>query len=108
MNRDRSYYRMQRNRKIAQRNKLAHDIMGNCIVCGKPLIECMMKDKKTGLLHKGNSGYLSDGRHVKTNSRKGHSTYRHKGAYGKDMYWSHSDQQKIDSMESQISEYAAS
>lgn len=107
MNRSRNYYRIQRKLHIQKRSRLAHDIMSNCVVCGKPLIECMMKDKKEGLLHKGNSGYLSDGRHKKTNSRKGHSNYRHKGTYGKDKYWSHSDQQKIDSMDSQISEYAS-
>lgn len=103
--RDRGYYRFQRNRKVKQRIRLAHDIMNNCIVCGKPLIECMMQDKKEGLLHKGNSGYLSDGRHIKTNARKGHSAYRHKGSYGKANFYSHHDQIQIDSMNYQLLEY---
>ena len=107
MNRDKGYYRRQRIRSIHRRVSLAKSIQGECIVCGKPLLECMLRDKKEGLLHKGNSGYLTDGRKVKTNRRKGHSAYRHKGAYGVGMYYSRHDRTQLDNMDYQMKEYVS-
>ena len=40
--------------------------------------------------------YGSAGTAIKTNTRKGHASYRHKGAYGKANNYSAHDQRQID------------
>lgn len=77
--RNRGYLRKQRLRNIERRKKLIsqRELMYHGY---KTLND---PDFKDGILHKGHSGRLGmGGTAVKTNTRKGHASYRHKGAYG--------------------------
>lgn len=66
-----------------------------------------MKDieQHKGHLANGNNGYLSDGTHVKANIRKGYASYRHKGVYGAANNYKRHDQQQVEVMEQDFSEY---
>lgn len=51
------------------------------------------------------NGYCGNaGRAVKTNRRKGHTTYRHKGAYGPANNYSRHDKQQVEDGVQQIKE----
>lgn len=85
--RNRGYLRKQRLRNIERRKKLIsqRELMYHGY---KTLND---PDFKEGMLHKGHSGRFGmGGTAVKTNTRKGHASYRHKGAYGQaDNYSRH-------------------
>lgn len=95
MNRDRAYYRKQRKKVIKKRLRLYKS---------KESFRSI-QDIVQGKLSRGNSGYLSLGKNKKTNSKKGHASYRHKGAYGKNMQYKKHDQTQLDDMKIQIDEY---
>ena len=120
MKRDRAYLRKQRRRKINQRKEMIknteNDFFKEYYVV--PYMEdSENKNHKTDLhlesVYGDKDGYLSKSHHgmlgmggttKKTNSRKGHASYRHKGTYGKaDQYTTH-DQRQIDAMEQDLKE----
>lgn len=92
--RDRGYYRKQRIRSIERRKNIIKQ-NGSCIRPFQPLDD---PNFEQGTLAKGHNGYCGKaGTAVKTNTRKGHASYRHKGAYGPgDNYKRHDKQQVID------------
>lgn len=71
---------------------------------------CHWRDKEEMPLGKWvNNNYVNmTGGRYKTNSRKGHSTYRSKGQYSSGNYYTASDQRKVDSLNSSLSEEWAS
>ena len=109
MERDRAYLRKQRKRKIKQRKKLIEDLDHNWYI--SPELRAGSKrdevtsGEKDGYLATGGNGFIgSMGTHKKTNTRKGHASYRHSGDYGKaDQYTTH-DQRQIDAMEHDLKE----
>ena len=79
LERNRGYLREQRLRNIERRKKLKSQ--RELMYYGYKTLND--PDFKDGILHKGHSGRLGmGGTAVKTNTRKGHASYRHKGAYG--------------------------
>ena len=91
--RNRGYLRKQRLRNIERRKKLIsqRELMYHGY---KTLND---PDFKEGMLHKGHSGRLGmGGTAVKTNTRKGHASYRHKGAYGPVDNYSRHDKQQVE------------
>lgn len=100
--RDRGYYREQRIRNINKRkNKIKHNT--------PPWWRWKTvedDDFVPGKIHKGHYGYLgSGGTNVKTNTRKGHASYRHKGAYGKADNYKRHDYQQVERMNIEEDEY---
>jgi hypothetical protein len=120
MERDRAYLRKQRRRKIKQRKEMIknteNDFFKEHYVV--PYMEdSENKNHKTDLhldsVYGDKDGYLSKshhgmlgmgGRARKTNTRKGHASYRHKGSYGKADEYSPHDQKQIDAMEHDMKE----
>lgn len=95
--RDRGYLRQVRLGKIKERKRMSKEMTGYFNPFG--IIEAVDEEHKDGYLAKGHNGYLSLGHKKKTNTRKGHASYRHKGAYGKaDNYTKH-DKKQIEAME---------
>ena len=100
--RNRGYLRKQRLRNIERRKKLIsqRELMYHGY---KTLND---PDFKEGMLHKGHSGRLGmGGTAVKTNTRKGHASYRHKGAYGPADNYSRHDKQQVEDGAQQIKEW---
>ena len=100
--RNRGYLRKQRLRNIERRKKLIsqRELMyhGYKTLNDPDFIE--------GMLHKGHSGRLGmGGTAVKTNTRKGHASYRHKGAYGPADNYSRHDKQQVEDGAQQIKEW---
>lgn len=93
MNRSRDYYRKQRSKKIRKRSRLISDLSNRTI----------QEDIVLGKLTDGSFGFLSCGTSKKTNSRKGHASYRHKGTYA-NQHKKH-DAIRIDDMNYQLKEY---
>lgn len=93
--RDRGYYRKQRIKSIKKRRRLIKNQKYDGTYYGKWIDE---PEFKSGILSKGHNGWLGRaGTAEKTNTRKGHASYRHKGAYGPgDNYKRHDKQQVID------------
>ena len=99
--RDRGYYRKQRIKSIKKRRRLIKDQKYTGSYCG----ECIDEPEfESGTLAKGHNGWLGNGgKAEKTNTRKGHASYRHKGAYGPgDNYKRHDKQQVIDCKQQEI------
>lgn len=92
--RSRGYFRAQRLKSIERRKDIIKH-KGSSIEPFEPLDD---PNFKPGILAKGHNGYCGNaGRSIKTNRRKGHSSYRHKGAYGPgDNYKKHDKQQVVD------------
>ena len=100
--RNRGYLRKQRLLNIERRKKLIsqRELMYHGY---KTLND---PDFKEGMLHKGHSGRLGmGGTAVKTNTRKGHASYRHKGAYGQADNYSRHDKQQVEDGAQQIKEW---
>lgn len=100
--RSRGYFRKQRLRNIERRKNLIseHEAVH---YLNKTLED---PDFKVGTLHKGHNGHLGmGGRAVKTNTRKGHSTYRHKGAYGPANNYKKHDRRQIEDGKQQIKDW---
>lgn len=120
MERGRAYLRKQRRRKIKQRKEMIknteNDFFKEKYVV--PYLEDPEeKNHKTDLhldsVYGDKDGYLSKSHHgmlgmggtaKKTNSRKGHASYRHKGTYGKADEYSPHDLKQIESMEQDLKE----
>lgn len=83
--RNRGYFRQMRLSKIRKRKEKIKAVGESRIA-------------EDGYLAKGHSGCLSLGKNTKTNTRKGHASYRHKGAYGEANKYTKHDQQQIDAM----------
>ena len=99
--RSRGYFRKQRLRNIERRKNLISEC--EAVRYLKTLED---PDFKEGTLHKGHNGHLGmGGKAVKTNTRKGHSTYRHKGAYGPADNYSRHDKQQVEDGAQQIKEW---
>ena len=91
--RKRGYLREQRLKSIKKRRRL---IKGQI---DEP-------EFKSGILAEGHNGLLGrGGTAVKTNTRKGHASYRHKGAYGPADNYSRHDKQQVEDGAQQIKEW---
>lgn len=90
--RRRDYYRKVRCKQILRRMKL------HALLSSKEL-------DTPGKLANGNAGFLSNGRHTKTNRKKGHCPYRCKGQNGPKENYMKKDQIQIDDMNLQMEEY---
>ena len=95
MNRNRGYYRKQRYKKIKKRLKLISILERNN--SSKTIV--------SGKLADGGFGFLSWGTSIKYNRKKGHSSYRHKSAYGKANSYKKHDAIQIEDMNYQLEEY---
>lgn len=62
------------------------------------------KEEDYTLMKFTNNNYVNETGGRKTNRRKGHSTYRSKGAYSSGYGYTASDQRKIDSLDSSLHE----
>lgn len=100
--RDRSFRIEQRELKIKKRQRMiksvAHpsdfvDLMPNNKHNNK--IVSALGDK-AGLLDKHDYGAITSGVSVKTNTRKGKASYKHKGAYGSANNYSRHDERQIE------------
>lgn len=100
MNRDREYNRMMREKKAEERYQKMRNIEPTW-----SLAPYEDTPKLRGQLSNGNNGYLSGGRNVKTNTRKGHASYRHKGAYGPENNYSVHDGTQVEDMRQQVEEW---
>lgn len=67
----------------------------------KSAINCI----KPGLLAKGDYGAITKGVSVKTKTKKGHSSYRHKGGYGKSLNYSKHDKNQINNMDQELEDF---
>ena len=83
-----------------------------CCICGQPLNDRQdgewidEPEFKSDVLAKGHNGLLGrGGTAVKTNTRKGHASYRHKGAYGPADNYSKHDKQQVEDGSQQIKEW---
>lgn len=102
--RDRGYLRHVKEKKIKKRKQMVKNSCPNWAFLIKQTIETKRKYKfdeaifgnKEGLLSKEGYGFINGGSSVKTNTRKGHAGYRHKGDYGKANNYKKHDQQQID------------
>lgn len=102
--RNRGYLREQRLKSIKKRRRLIKDQKK---YSGWYLGECIDElEFKSGILAKGHNGWLGrGGTAVKTNTRKGHASYRHKGAYGLADNYSKHDKQQVEDGVQQIKEW---
>ena len=100
--RNQGYFREQRLRSIEKRRRL----IKNQKYSGRYLGEWIDEPEfKSGILSKGHNGLLGrGGTAVKTNTRKGHASYRHKGAYGPTNNYSRHDKQQVEDGVQQIKE----
>lgn len=89
--------------KIKKRRRLIKDQKYSGWYLGKWIDEL---EFKSGILAKGHNGLLGrGGTAVKTNTRKGHASYRHKGAYGPADNYSKHDKQQVEDGAQQIKEW---
>ena len=100
--RNRGYYRERRLKSIERRKEIIRQ-NGSSIRPFEPLNDPNFKE---GTLAKGHNGYCGNaGKAVKTNRRKGHTSYRHKGAYGPANNYSRHDKQQVEDGVQQIKEW---
>ena len=93
--------RRRRKRKIKQRADLMLNI-DSCSTWNPAPIEELIS--ALGML--ANNNYVNGlGNGRKTNVRKKHSRYRHKGGYGKDKQWKPHDERQVEDMDQQIDDY---
>lgn len=91
--RNRGYLREQRLKSIKKRRRLIKGQKYSGRYLGEWIDE---PEFKSGVLAKGHNGLLGrGGTAVKTNTRKGHASYRHKGAYGPADNYSKHDKQQV-------------
>ena len=91
---NRSERRRRRTKKIKQRSNLI-----------KALNRWLDKDEfYYGKLANNNemNAVMSRGKSVKTNTRKSHSNYRHKGGYGSSNNYSPRDAKQVEDMDEQV------
>lgn len=101
--RNRGYLRAQRLKSIKKRRRLIKDQKYSGWYLGEWINE---PEFKSGTLAKGHNGWLGrGGTEVKTNTRKGHASYRHKGAYGPADNYSRHDKQQVEDGAQQIKEW---
>ena len=111
MSKNRGYLREMRQKKIAQRQrkiKNTHDVDQLCDRVETRRISKysdIISGKRDGLLAKHDYGFISGSLSVKTNTRKGQSSYRLKGSYGRSNNYKRSDQMKIDDVEDQLHDF---
>lgn len=100
--RNQGYFREQRLRSIEKRRRLIKNQKYSGAYLGRWIDE---PEFKSGILSKGHNGLLGrGGTAVKTNTRKGHASYRHKGAYGLANNYSRHDKQQVEDGVQQIKE----
>lgn len=106
--RTKSFRREMTAQKIKRRQNMAlsianHDGFRNFINAKhyKKLDEAI-HGSKPGLFAKHDYGAITSGTSSKTNARKRHASYRHKGGYGKSMLYTRHDQKQIDSLQEQL------
>lgn len=101
--RNRGYLREQRLKSIKKRRRLIKGQKYSGRYLGEWIDE---PEFKSGVLAKGHNGLLGrGGTAVKTNTRKGHASYRHKGAYGPADNYSKHDKQQVEDGSQQIKEW---
>lgn len=101
--RNRGYLREQRLKSIKKRRRLIKGQKYSGRYLGEWIDE---PEFKSGILAKGHNGLLGrGGTAVKTNTRKGHASYRHKGAYGPADNYSKHDKQQVEDGVQQIKEW---
>ena len=101
--RKRGYLREQRLKSIKKRRRLIKGQKYSGRYLGEWIDE---PEFKSGILAKGHNGLLGrGGTAVKTNTRKGHASYRHKGAYGPADNYSRHDKQQVEDGAQQIKEW---
>jgi hypothetical protein len=101
MNRTKPEQRANRRRKITQRKNLINSINKSWSEPNVPF--CDWAEIKDGYLNNNNdmNKYGKRGRAKKTNTKHGHASYRHKGAYGQAINRTVHDQRQIDDMNQQ-------
>lgn len=100
--RNQGYFREQRLRNIKRRWNIIKQ-KGSSIEPFEPLDD---PNFEPGTLAKGHNGYCGKaGTAVKTNTRKRHASYRHKGAYGPANNYSRHDKQQVEDRVQQIKEW---
>lgn len=101
MNRTKPEQRANRRRKIAQRKNLINSINRSWSNPGVDF--CDFAGIKDGYLNNNNemNKYGHGGYAKKTNTKHGHASYRHKGAYGAAINRSRHDQRQVDAMDQQ-------
>lgn len=101
--RNQGYFREQRLRSIEKRRRLIKNQKYSGAYLGEWINE---PEFKSGILSKGHNGWLGrGGTAVKTNTRKGHASYRHKGAYGPVNNYSRHDKQQVVDGKQQLKEW---
>jgi hypothetical protein len=101
MNRTKPEQRANRRRKIAQRKNLINSINRSWPDQGASF--CEWAEIKDGYLDNNNemNKYGQRGIAKKTNTKRGHASYRNKGAYGPAINRTAHDQRQVDSMDQQ-------
>ena len=101
MGRSKDGQRANRERKIKQRKNLINSICGAWLETTMPFCERM--EIKDGYLSNNNevNRWSHAGCAKKTKARHGHTSYRHKGAYGPAIRRTVHDQRQVDSMNEQ-------
>ena len=108
MDRGRGYTHKVRRNKIKRRRQMIWRLWSPHYIYSslkKSKFHDAVYGRRGGLLAKDDYGYIRGQLPVKTNSRKGHASYRHKGAYGRADNYRRSDQIQVDDMRQQINEF---
>lgn len=96
----RGYLRKQRWRKIQNRIKVIKQLHPTW-----SYVPALNENTPVGKFAKGHYGFLGHGgTNTKTNTRKGHASYRHKGAYGRAVQYKPHDKRQVIDMDQQVNE----